>query len=488
MGLLLVLLLVVVGLFAAGRMTLLQAGLLGLVLAVPAVGQLQSSGLPFTAFLTRETLAGAWVAWPAIAVIFAGLMFHTVVKRAQPQLFVGTGAGEGAGEQAGLSHRRLFALCFLVGPFVESVTGFGVGAIVSGAAILRMGLAGPSAVILALFSQMLVPWGALSLGTTVGASLIHVPAEALGVRTAVLFGPLVLAYLGMFWCVCRREGLAMDRRQMGDDLVWVGLLVLGLYAANRFMPVETAGILVAGLLTVLRYWRDESPSWLALRHTIRGAAPFLLLTLCLMLTRGIPAFAQGLQSCLVVRLGADFAAFPVLFHVSGWLFLVACVYGFGTGQGPEWRGILRDTWRAGRMPGAVTLVFVILARWMSSAGISMAIAEQWSALTGVAALLATPVFGAVPGLLTGSCVTSNSMVLPLQVALAGKVGADPLWVAALQNSSGSAFTMFSPIRIGMVSAVVGLVGQERQLYRRVGPLVAVVSGVLLLAAVGITLL
>jgi len=61
-------------------------------------------------------------------------------------------------------------------------------------------------------------------------------------------------------------------------------------------------------------------------------------------------------------------------------------------------------------------------------------------------------------------------------------------VAALQNSSGSAFTMFSPIRIGMVSAVVGLVGQEQQLYRLVGPLVAVVSGVLLLAAVGITLL
>lgn len=81
---------------------------------------------------------------------------------------------------------------------------------------------------LALLSQMLVPWGALSLGTTVGASLIHVSAEALGMRTAILCGPRALVSLGMFWCVCRREGLAVTRRQMRDDLAWVGLLVLGL--------------------------------------------------------------------------------------------------------------------------------------------------------------------------------------------------------------------------------------------------------------------
>src|SRR6185369_14951890 len=166
-------LLLVLGLLASGRAGALTAGLLGLAatLAVSAALVLPAGGPAAVADLwRREIPAGAWLAWQVIAIIAAGMFFHrcTLVRPA---------ASDGATQAA--TPRRLWSACFLLAPFAEAVTGFGVGYIIALAALRRLGLSGLPALVLGLYSQSLVPWGALATGTTVGATLAGLAPNAL---------------------------------------------------------------------------------------------------------------------------------------------------------------------------------------------------------------------------------------------------------------------------------------------------------------------
>src|SRR6202012_846007 len=139
----------------------LPAGIIGWALSVVAAALLlpQLDALP--RFALVESAKGAWIAWQAVAVILAGMFFYPPFRRHEGAMF------EAGGRAGAFSHRLLFAVCFLLGPFAESATGFGVGGIIAAAALLRMGLSGVPAVVLALFSQILVPWGALAIGTMI---------------------------------------------------------------------------------------------------------------------------------------------------------------------------------------------------------------------------------------------------------------------------------------------------------------------------------
>ena len=124
-----------------------------------------------------------------------------------------------------------------------------------------------------------------------------------------------------------------------------------------------------------------------------------------------------------------------------------------------------------------------MARLMAASGIPAELATAWQAVAGEQALLASPVFAAIAGGLTGSNTASNSLLLPLQAAMAGSAGASVLWVSALQNVTGSLFTPFFPGKIAMACAFAGIIGGERLVYRQVIALVPP----LLVAAILITL-
>ena len=146
-------LLLVLGLLASGRASALVAGLAGLSATLAAsaviVTQQQGGGALAGLFL-RETSAGLWLSWHVIAIIAAGMFFYRC------QQARGSSAN---GATLPATPRRLWAVCFLLAPFAESVTGFGVGYIIALAALRRLGLGGMSALLLGLYSQSLVPWG-----------------------------------------------------------------------------------------------------------------------------------------------------------------------------------------------------------------------------------------------------------------------------------------------------------------------------------------
>lgn len=453
-----------------------QVGAIGLASTAAAAYAALPASADFPAFIAAAVSRGAWLAWQAIAVILAGLFFHNVVKSVQPALF----AAEAQPRRA-FAYRELFAVCFLLGPFFEAATGFGVGLIITIPFLLRMGLTGPSAVVLALFSQTLVPWGALAVGTVVGADLAGVPLQELGVYSALLTGPLLLGYLAVFWKYGSAQGQAVSLRQRLDDLLWIASLFVLLYAGNRYIAVETGGLLATGLLLVLRFWRDTRPSSAAWRAMARSAQPYILLTGLILATRTVPPLEHALRAVWTLQPAPDWPAFPPFYHVSFWLAAVAVAYGLKARlTGAQWRHIGGSLWGAGRTPVLVTLTFVVMADLMASAGIAAVLAQRWMAVAGPFTLAASPLFAAVAGFLTGSNVASNAMLMPLQSALAGHSNLAAGWVAALQNTAGSNFTMLSPIRIAMGTALLRIPGAEHQVYRGAAPLGVVALVILVL--------
>ena len=222
-------LLLVIALLASGRVGALIAGLAGLAatLAVSAPGAGQRPERrpgAVAALCRREVPAGLWLAWQVIAIIATGIFFHRCQQARAPQ------PARRARIEA--TPRRLWSVCFLLAPFAESVTGFGVGYIIALAALRRLGLGGLPTLLLGLYSQSLVPWGALAIGTTVGATLAGLTPNELGLGSALLQVPIHLLYLLLYWRFAREAGLPVPLAQKLDDVAWTALLLALVWLAN----------------------------------------------------------------------------------------------------------------------------------------------------------------------------------------------------------------------------------------------------------------
>ena len=465
----------VILLIASRRVGVLPAGVIGWVLAIGAAGLLRGGMADLPGFAALETLKGAWIAWQAVAVILAGMFFYRAVRRHEAALF------EAGAAHLPFSHRRLFAICFLLGPFAESATGFGVGCIIAAAALLRMGLAGVPAVVLALFSQMLVPWGALAVGTMIGAGLSGQSDSTLAFASALLSGPLLLGYLLVYWRAAAQAGHPVPGAQRLDDLLWTVLLALVLAGTSRVLAAELGCIAACGSLLVLRYLRDERPGWASLRATAAHAAPYAALSLLLIATRVLPPLTQALKATLVFTPFPGLPGFAALYNPSFWLVAVALGFVLSVGRPGEIGTLVAETARTGWRPAIVTLLFVAMAQLLSAAGGAQLIGAALHEALGPASLLAAPLLGAIGGFLTGSTSASNGMMMPVQAAMGAGTG---LWPAAIQNTAASNFTLLSPIRVAMALALAAPDSSEGAVYRAAWPIAAMLSlGLLAEAAV-----
>jgi len=283
--------LVVAGLVASGRVPLPLAGLAGLaVMAGTAAVALEESG-SLTRFYLEGAARGSWLAWQAISVMLAGLFFYRVIeaKRATAT------ASEPPSANAG-GPMHLFTICFLIGPFLESATGFGVGAIIVLGLLQQAGLSGPRVVALSLFSQLLVPWGALGIGTKVGAEIADLPLVLLGTCSAWLVAAILISELFVFWWLIKPVVDQLTVKAQLEHLGWV--LVLGpvLILLNKLIAVPLAGMLATGLMWFLKTLRDgrREPGQSEARSG--QLRPYGILVVLLLATRSVPAIETPLKN------------------------------------------------------------------------------------------------------------------------------------------------------------------------------------------------
>ncbi|NUB13594.1 L-lactate permease [Azospirillum brasilense] len=454
-----------VALLVSRRVSMLTAGTAGMALAagvlMAALMVAQPSGatasdwlaqlpglLPAVALKAGE---GAWLAWHAMSIIAAGLLFHRAFEaragKAEAQVEAKTPAER---------RRAVFVACLLAGPFAESVTGFGVGLVVALALLRPLNLPPAHAAALGLFSQMLAPGGALGVGPRVGAELIGVSFTELGTASAALMVVVLPSLLLVFWRLIHGAGLTSSPIDRARDLALMLALAALLWLTNRFVAPELGG----GLATAV-----------------------LLLTVE---ARRLPRDAAGRSRLLAllwpyVVLVGGLAPMPLLRHPSTWLVVIALVMLAGLPRGRA-LAVAGPALRAALVPMAATLVFVELAAFMAASGGAAAFGQAWQAVAGSAAVLAVPVLGAATGMLTGSNTASKGLMMHIQGNLASGSGLPLIAAAPIPGGARSVCTLLTPGRIVLASSLLGLTKAESAIYRLALP-IGVASTASLLAVV-----
>jgi lactate permease len=441
-------LLLLVVLLVSGRAGPVPAVLAALAASLPAVLLTLPGDAAPASFLLAETLRGAFLALSPIGVVAGGLLFHAAVQRAP---------AEGAAATA--TPRRILVATLLAGAFLESVTGFAVGAVFALAALRAMGLRGAPAGAMALLSLTLVPWGGLGPGTALGAALVGLPAQAVAFATAwpsAVWYPLLGPVL---WRLCAAAGIAVPPAERLVQVLVLGGVGALLVASHALFPFEVAGIVATGLPLLVLLWRLDPPrgadGW---RAALRTLAPYAGLTVALLAARGwsgAPAWAPF----------PDLPAVPMT-HVAVILWLVAAALLLRLPDGlVRARGALLRA----RRPALAMLLYVILARWLAGSGVAGSLAEALAAALGPFAPYAVPMLGFAAGMVTGSNVGSNAALMPVQAALGQAAGLPGLLAPGLHNFAGAAGAGMSFAVTAMICGLLADGTRPAQIWRLLLP-------------------
>jgi lactate permease len=350
-------------------------------------------------------------------------------------------------------------------PFAESVTGFGVGAVIAAPILLALGLRPPSAAVVALLGLCTVPWGALAPGTLVAAALTGLDPDALGVASAAASLPVFLVVGGAAVLISdgRRAGLRHT-----PDLVAVAVtLAAGILVANLAIGTPPAGAVgallgtgVAAAVLRMRSGRPLPPAG----PVLRSAAPYLLLLLGLIAGRAAAAILD--PHPVAALLGSP----------ATWLLLVSVVFT----RAAQWPGVLRS-WAP---VAVVTTAFLVLGALLTATG-QAAELGRGAATLGIAYPAIAPWLGGLSGYLTGSNAGANAMLAAAQAEAAAGLGLSVLSMVTVQNVSASLLTMASPARVAMAATVTAATDQTGSITAR---LLAIDAAALLALTIGSLLL
>ena len=466
----------VVAAIASGRCNTTMAALLGLLAALPITvltgpAALDGSGL------SLALLRGLWIGATIAPYILGGLLFwQTAMPATDAAAVPATGASSIGASSIGASsvgaapangdrvrRRQLFFACFLIGPFAESATGFGVGMLGTVALLRGLALSPRYLMMFALVSQTLIPWGGMGSGTMLAAAYARMPAAELGLYCIIPVSLLMAAWLPLFWRLAARAGLAASAAERLGEAGWIitGLTLLAL--ATAALGPETALLAAWGPLIVARYLIDKRPDRQALLATARRMTPYVLLIGCLVATRLQPEWRAALTQFGRIAPFPDLPSWSPLFHAGSWLLLGALLLALRGGAG---RLVIeaQSAWRTGRQAVLTVFLFAMMAETLAAGGISQAVAERLFAAWQAGALLVTPLLAGGFGILANSGNAPNSLLMPAQLAMAQQAGVSLAAAAALLHVAGTSMSLFSPVRMSIAAQLARGRGEERAAY------------------------
>ncbi|MBX5491308.1 MAG: L-lactate permease [Chloroflexi bacterium] len=452
------------------RRSALVAGAWGCGCALLVAALWPSFALPADG-LVLAAARGLLVTLLVAYVVFFGLLLYQLMARGQAIASLAHILATLGGDRAA----RTLVLCLPLGAFFEGASGFGVGIVIVAPLLLALGYSPARAALLALLTQNAVPWGALAVGTLLGAELAGLAPDTLGVGCAYL-SLLLFPYFGALALLLGGGPKALRAHSLLLGLASV-LMALAAWGGTRLLGVELAMVVggaatAAVLLAVLRRREVATPAETASALSwTRAVAPYLALVAGLLLSRLVDPLRAWLLTHAVLSVPPAGFTLPLLYSPGFWLALACAVAVVAlrldrATVGEELGHAARRWW-----PATLALAaFLVLAEVMLRAGMTEHLAASTAALLGTAYVLAAPAVGGLAGFLTGSNSAGNAMLMGFQIQMAERLGIAPLVLAAAQNTASADLSLASPQRVVLAAAVVGLSGHEGALIRRALPI------------------
>lgn len=422
---------VAVAVLVAGRGTLIAAlsgagaALLSALIAIATPGiALHFGQLAASETLDLVTLAGEVLAILLFGMVLAQLLeaigaLQTISARIRsllPDPVVGAGL-----------------IVFGVVPFVESVTGYGIGLTAGIPLLRRLGFSIRTSAFLGLLGLIAVPWGALGPGTAVAAQLTGLGLQELGVGSAwanalpvIIVCALTTAFTRAWQSLPGLLGLVA-----AAGCLWGGIL-----AANMLIGTPLAGVLgsllviavlLAGCLFSRRSRPESSPGRLA-----PALLPYAVLTVGLLLASGAAALWPSPVTALL-------SAPPV------WLAIACAVAGRMLAARAPVAEVVGAAARAWIPVGVATAGFMLLGWLMTDTGMTEVIGAGLARIgIGFA-----PTLTALGSVLTGSNTGANAMFASTVGAMAATTGTGLLPAVAMSNVAGSFAALATPPRVAL---------------------------------------
>ncbi|MEP3112631.1 L-lactate permease [Nisaea sp.] len=443
------------------RQSAMRAGGLGLAVSILIAAtvsdfSLKSGGI--AAAVIDGLLTTATVAY----VLLGGVTLYWVLRAGGALERLGKAAADAIPNPA----QRVLVLVLGVSVFFESATGFGVGIIVTVPLLIALGYPPARAALIALLGQCAVPWGALAIGTVLGADLSSLPAREMATTATWLTLPFILL------CAVATLHFAGESLTSISNILsaiaYSVLLAAALWTSSTWISVELGGCIAGLAVTVvgLVVARIRSKARTDGNGLLAAALPLFVLMGTLCMTRLVPAV--GAMTAPLIRIDVpayEFTLSPI--HHPGFWMLLAALTGIFCLRIPaaEVRLLVPQALKQWGIASLSVAGFICFGHVMLHAGMTDRLAETVANAAGAAYLYAVPAIGGLGGFLTASNAGSNALFMAFQSTVAGRLALDPVVVAAAQNAAGSNITMASPGRIVLAASVSGLVGQENQLMR-----------------------
>jgi lactate permease len=416
----------------------------GASLAVAVLGAVVWPDLEATA-VPDALFAGLGTSAQVLYVLFGGLLLYNLLSAGGAVDAVSRFLG-------GLEPDRVaLAAGVVVGvaPFFESVTGFGVAVVICAPILLAAGFTPLSAAVLASWGQCAVPWGALGVGTVIGAHLAGMGFGTLSDVSAFLSIPLFPVY-GV--AAVALAGGWTGVRWRGAEATALGLVAgVGTLLTSLYLVPELSGA-VGGLAATALFLARR-------RNRLAGVPVRALLPYAFLLALLAAANGIGTLRLVLEELGPVFDGPGLPLLASG--AFAALLLGLG---GNEIGAATRRTVTQWLPTAAAVLTFVLAGEVVAESGAAGLLAAGAEAL-GVFFPTVTPVLAALGGAITGSNAASNALFMPLQVEAARELGISEVLTAAVQNVAGSHASMLAPQRLVLAATATGLLGREGDILR-----------------------
>lgn len=427
------------------RVPALWAGVIGVATAI--LGSI--TAFPVSASQASATASAMSATFLTVTfILLGGVGLAEITARSGAQALI-AGWLHSTDRQGGLEGRDQLTIIVLIAygvtPFMESVTGFGLGVVITAPLLIHLGLTPARAVTTGLLGLVLVPWGSLAPGTLVAADLGDVGFTELGVWSAVLSLPVLCVNVIAIVLVNR---FRLRAGQWAFIAMVVGVEWLVLIVANAFVTPVLAGVLASGSVIIIAMarmrWNTGALPGLPAGFG-QAMFPYGVLVIGLLVSAGLVGLI-GLPSV---------AANPAV-----WLMIAvtATLVAYGR-HAFDIPGMVRATLQRWWPVTAITLLFMVLGTVMSANGMASELATT-AASMGSVSMVFIPAIGALGGYLTGSNTGAAAMFSTATTSAATQVSVNPLIALAAQNVAGSAAIIASPPRIALASSVAFAPGQK----------------------------